>query len=395
MPMAEPKLHYGLLDGKLVSIDDVQRGLECNCVCPSCGTALIARKGAKREHHFAHASNINCTGGVETALHMLAKNLLFTYKAIFLPDIDKKNKGTLRQYQTAELECRDYGTFIPDAVLKNGSEVLAIEILVTHAVDEKKEEKIKEAQLPSLEIDLSDLIEHYNADTVMNAILSGENTRWIFNPDIARREKEKMVRDGLCDHLPSVCGVYQHFYKCPQLKHLVSITSHCNKCTYYYGQALTEIDYILKCSYRLRAVSSDTVSDIKNINRDKLGHFISADLLTDGNWINLAPKQDSSELFDGIDRRYLAGERLTSISNLKCGAVIVRNMVDETEWLIEVSFQGKLKRTNLLQNLVLGSRVTYDDQENKYIYANKEESGECIPDAGEQIWEIVNELNKE
>ena len=49
-------LRYGVsLDNCLVSIDEVGRG-STNLACPYCGGPLIAKKGYKKEYHFAHAS---------------------------------------------------------------------------------------------------------------------------------------------------------------------------------------------------------------------------------------------------------------------------------------------------------------------------------------------------
>ena len=59
-------LRYGLrndTERDLVFIDDAERGLKCGCVCPCCGHDLIAKnRGAKKEHHFAHASGAECAG---------------------------------------------------------------------------------------------------------------------------------------------------------------------------------------------------------------------------------------------------------------------------------------------------------------------------------------------
>ena len=43
--------------GEVLSIDKVERGLACGCVCPACGTRLEARKGEIVRHHFAHETN--------------------------------------------------------------------------------------------------------------------------------------------------------------------------------------------------------------------------------------------------------------------------------------------------------------------------------------------------
>ena len=81
--MAEPKLTYGKnQEGRLVHIEDVPSGLECNCVCPECGAKLIARKGKKNQKHFAHDNGADCIGGRMTALHMLAQQIIQEEKKI-------------------------------------------------------------------------------------------------------------------------------------------------------------------------------------------------------------------------------------------------------------------------------------------------------------------------
>ncbi|MBQ6317854.1 MAG: hypothetical protein IJI13_10065 [Oscillospiraceae bacterium] len=258
--MAEQKLHYALRSGQLVSIDDVERGLQCNCVCPSCGAALIARKGDKREHHFAHYGDTDCSGGVETALHLLAKKLLCSTKTVFVPGIDRDSKGSVKTFLSAAPESRDYSSFIPDIVLRNKTEALAIEILVTHAVDEGKAGRIKEAQLPTIEIDLSGQIEIYNERTVLKAILSGESTEWIYHPFLETREKEKCIREELCDYLPPICDISKPYYKCPKIKRTVSVLSHCSECPYYLGigdPSGYETYHDILCAYRLRDVPID------------------------------------------------------------------------------------------------------------------------------------------
>ena len=69
------KIPYADLDGELVHISQVKRGLACRCVCVECGARLVAKKGEKTRHHFAHHTlNRNCDG--ETLLHKLGKRLL-------------------------------------------------------------------------------------------------------------------------------------------------------------------------------------------------------------------------------------------------------------------------------------------------------------------------------
>jgi len=50
--------------GKLVSINEVARGLACDCVCPGCGTELVAKQGDVNLWHFAHTTDVSgeCNG---------------------------------------------------------------------------------------------------------------------------------------------------------------------------------------------------------------------------------------------------------------------------------------------------------------------------------------------
>ncbi|MBQ5523446.1 MAG: hypothetical protein IIT86_11670 [Oscillospiraceae bacterium] len=61
-------LIYALQNGSIVNISDVESGLKCNCVCPACGERLVAKKGNKMMHHFAHYSDANCAYGYESSL---------------------------------------------------------------------------------------------------------------------------------------------------------------------------------------------------------------------------------------------------------------------------------------------------------------------------------------
>ena len=74
------QLEYGVQNGKIINIMDLpveSKGLQCDCVCPGCGGRLVARKGAKKKHHFAHYNEpCNLVSAQQTALHMLAKEII-------------------------------------------------------------------------------------------------------------------------------------------------------------------------------------------------------------------------------------------------------------------------------------------------------------------------------
>lgn len=81
------------MDGKrLVDVADVARGVACNCVCPSCQTRLVARKGERRALHFAHAARkayddtqSQCNYSVFVAARSMLKQLVGDCLELRLP----------------------------------------------------------------------------------------------------------------------------------------------------------------------------------------------------------------------------------------------------------------------------------------------------------------------
>ena len=79
------KLPYGFRDGILVSIDQVEKGLACNCYCPNCNSKLIARKGEVRYPHFSHYKNVDCGWNGESVIHKISKEIIAKARFIKLP----------------------------------------------------------------------------------------------------------------------------------------------------------------------------------------------------------------------------------------------------------------------------------------------------------------------
>ncbi len=82
-----------LSDGRLVSPDEVERGMACNCACPGCKVAVLAKQGTEREWHFAHAKGEKCAEGYEVSIHELAKQMLRQRKELLLPSLIAKTSG--------------------------------------------------------------------------------------------------------------------------------------------------------------------------------------------------------------------------------------------------------------------------------------------------------------
>lgn len=148
----EPLLIYALdQNNKLIHVDSVPKGMACKCRCPNCNKYLQAKNnGAIRQHHFAHAHNESCHKAYETALHLLAKNILYKEKCLSFPD-----RGRI-DFVSVELEKRyPEGDYIADAVCKTDDDkTIYVEFYVKHKVDKEKAKMIVENSLCCVEIDL-------------------------------------------------------------------------------------------------------------------------------------------------------------------------------------------------------------------------------------------------
>lgn len=187
-------------DNRIRSVDEVARGLACECTCPSCGDKVIARQGEIREWHFAHASGADCEHGAESALHHAAKQLLLdsggmcvpelrVYAEIELPDGRYGKAEALRpsawlDFSSVEAE-RTIATIRPDIVAVVGSKTLLVEIAVTHFVDQDKRAVISALDVPAIEIDLAMInMERWSWEHLHEVVIeSTQQKKWLHTLD--------------------------------------------------------------------------------------------------------------------------------------------------------------------------------------------------------------------
>lgn len=152
-------LTYALdANDELVHIDMVQNGGACQCRCPKCKSLLDAKNGGLiREHHFAHSHGHFCKGAYETALHLLAKQIILEQGGIMLPESDDNNKphGFVKLENIKVEQWDDTYKIRPDVEgFMNDGRRIIIECLVTHKVNDKKQKIIIDNNLLCIEIDL-------------------------------------------------------------------------------------------------------------------------------------------------------------------------------------------------------------------------------------------------
>ena len=198
MKKLKSKLTYGINKNELVHISKVVSGLNCNCVCPNpdCNGKLIARRGENNADHFAHYNLEDCGGAIESALHLLAKEIIRKSKIFKIPaligtDLISKRKAHITQARTMKIDNVDlevnYGNVRPDVVLTLNGKLIFVEIAVTHFVDEEKLKKIRELNIPLIEIDLSHLRNGFNKKELQATLIDSDNyKKWLYS----NREKE-------------------------------------------------------------------------------------------------------------------------------------------------------------------------------------------------------------
>lgn len=185
-------LTYALKDEVITHISKVERGLKCGCVCPACGERLVAKKGQKMMHHFAHQTTKDCEYGYESSLHLAAKEILSQTKKMVIPPVyihfpnSHKADSLICEAKEitldrVELEQR-FGNIVPDVVVYTGSKRLFLEVFVTHCVDDEKLAKLKTADISTIEINLSKLDHSITTEELTELLIGDSEVKyWKYN----------------------------------------------------------------------------------------------------------------------------------------------------------------------------------------------------------------------
>ena len=210
-------------NGELAHISAVKNGLQCGCSCPACGTALIARQGKVREHHFAHANGAECAQAVETALHLAAKEIIAEHREILLPAVEvefphstwRRGIAHERRYDVESVDVeRKLGTIIPDVVVRVRDRPLLVEVKVTHGIDDQKLKEIKELGLSCVEIDLSVVERDLSREDLKELIIDDSATkRWVHNTRAHEERKKALSEATLLESVDR--GMAVHADGCP------------------------------------------------------------------------------------------------------------------------------------------------------------------------------------
>ena len=175
-------------EGEWKHVNEVKTGKDCNCFCPQCGAKLIAinskPESESKAHHFAHERGSDCKSSEESMLHKLAKEVLSEEKKIMLPVIGDERQPMQLEFESVGMEKHDEQTgLIPDCICFYEGKKLWVEFKRTHEVDTKKADKIREAKIDCIEIDLNAcVINNAPKETLREFIVQNSSNReWVYN----------------------------------------------------------------------------------------------------------------------------------------------------------------------------------------------------------------------
>jgi hypothetical protein len=216
-------LGYACKEGVLVHISEVNAGLACGCICPNCSERLIAKKGEVNEHHFAHDFNSDCVGAPESALHLLAKEVISQGRELFIPELEievslvgangiklyreNSQSAYILQYEKVEIEqtVDNYRpdltvilepTIITDRIYYGMESCIDVEVKVTHGVDEEKLAKVATMNRPMIEIDVSEANTLADRQELEHWIIYHAPRRWLYHPYQVSRKEELLAQLG-------------------------------------------------------------------------------------------------------------------------------------------------------------------------------------------------------
>ena len=168
-------------EGNPRHMDDVDNGVKCECFCPACGHPLVAKnEGEIRAHHYSHLSNVDCEHGYQSSIHLMAK-IIFLEMEEFM--FIKQGQAVYYKIDQVVLE-RKIGSIIPDILITCDGKQFMVEIYVTHALDDKKKQKIEAMNISTIEIDLSRFaLTTLTREELQAELLKKENISWLHDAD--------------------------------------------------------------------------------------------------------------------------------------------------------------------------------------------------------------------
>lgn len=191
----------------MLHISKVENGLACNCICPGCGSTLVARNGGKtdKSHHFAHYTGVESTHCLMTQLHLIAQDHFLNLDSFELPEVSFQYKGIELFHPKLKLAIKGarleskLGPYFADVLLEFESFVLAIEVCVTHQNEDDKTEFYQHSKIPSIEFDLSSYLKREISEAVIDLKENKVPYAWLYKwcrERLIQEHEEKLAKQA-------------------------------------------------------------------------------------------------------------------------------------------------------------------------------------------------------
>lgn len=191
---------YAFQNGRVVSIDEVESGVACNCVCPACHQKLTAKKGKLLTPHFTHCVNDSCEKGYEASLYLMAKRIFKDTGSFVLPSATLGIYNPICLEEPRNIKIKNISLeqtvdeLTPDIIIEDEEgNKYCIKMRLSRDIDENNLSKIQRYEFNTLEYDLSKMGKsfHLFRDDLAEILLDGNRPpKWIYHPKI---EKAKQI----------------------------------------------------------------------------------------------------------------------------------------------------------------------------------------------------------
>lgn len=207
---------------KLVHISEVETGKNCGCICPQCKDTLTAKNrvfnSRKKGFFFAHQNYEETRSCLMTQLHLAAQSFFLNQSSYTLPAVSFKYLHKTLTSPSKEIniknavlefslcKSRDY---IADVKLETDIGIVLIEIAVTSKNKDGKNDYYIENKIPSLEYDLSKLIDLPVEEALREMVNNEALVKWTYewnketliNEHIAKVRQEQLNREKQAEKL--------------------------------------------------------------------------------------------------------------------------------------------------------------------------------------------------
>jgi len=295
---------------KVVSIDEVDKGLACNCMCLCCQTPLVANKGTEKVHHFSHKAKESndesvCPISYERSVFWMVRQILQESNTFRTPSgtLDREslisgiNRVDAIQSKQIVYESIDF----PHSIYKENKDCALLSIKghklsLTIAFNseslgylESRPFELNGKKYPHLHINLSGLkdmllgeSDHFKETLRQYLLYETSNKTWLYHPKMEKVLSNFKQQDEIEMHTSS----HQNKVDAPFKKHLRALTqsaiSHyengvqevkqCNRCYFF----MTKTVFICgSCSAREFTnvlLTHDFVKNIESYYRES-GHL--------------------------------------------------------------------------------------------------------------------------